>query len=203
MASYGAEVVVTDLHPDAQETSGWANTNQHTKALDVAFKSELVDRATFDRNVSLRYVDMNDIPSDLRGFDFCWSICALEHLGSIKKGLDFIEASIDTLKPGGVAVHTTEFNFSRDDATIDNWGTVLFQRRHFQEIAERLQGKGFNVAPLNFDIGDKPLDKFIDLPPFPHDMKGLMAEYWNVGSNHIKVSVDGFPATCFGLIVTR
>jgi len=31
------------------------------------------------------------LPADLTGFDFCWSICALEHLGTIAQGLDFIK----------------------------------------------------------------------------------------------------------------
>ncbi len=203
MASYGAEVVVTDLQPEAQNTKGWADTNQHTKTLDVAFKGHLVSREVFDRKVSLEYVDMNAIPSHLRDFDFCWSICALEHLGSIEKGLNFIENSIDVLKPGGVAVHTTEFNFARDDITFDNWNTVLFQRKHFQEISERLTAKGYKVAPLDFDVGNKPLDKFIDVPPFPHDMGDYMRGIWGSDNNHIKVSVDGIPATCFGLIITK
>ncbi len=203
MASYGAEVVVTDLQPEAQNTKGWADTNQHTKTLDVAFKGHLVSREVFDRKVSLEYVDMNAIPSHLRDFDFCWSICALEHLGSIDKGLNFIENSIDVLKPGGVAVHTTEFNFSRDDITFDNWNTVLFQRKHLKEISDRLTAKGYKVAPLDFDVGNKPLDKFIDVPPFPHDMGDYMREIWGNDNNHIKVSVDGIPATCFGLIITK
>ncbi len=203
MASYGAEVVVTDLQPDAQNTKGWADTNQHTKTLDEAFKDHLVSKDVFDRKVSLEYVDMNAIPDHLRDFDFCWSICALEHLGSIEKGLNFIENSIDVLKPGGVAVHTTEFNFTRDDITFDHWNTVLFQRKHFTEIAERLTAKGYKVAPLDFDVGNKPLDKFIDVPPFPHDMGDYMREIWGSDNNHIKVSVDGIPATCFGLIITK
>lgn len=203
IASYGAEVVVTDLHPEAQNTAGWANTNQHTQALSDAYKPHLVSKEVFERKVSLEYVDMNAIPSHLRNFDFCWSICALEHLGSIQKGLAFIENSIDVLRSGGIAVHTTEFNFSRDDVTFDNWNTVLFQRRHFEELTTRLERKGYRVSPLDFDVGNKPLDKFIDVPPFPHDMTEAMKETWGKDNNHIKVSVDGIPSTCFGLIIQK
>ena len=37
----------------------------------------------------------------------------------------------------------------------------------------RLMRKGHKVAELDFNVGDKPMDKFIDLPPFAHDFKGV------------------------------
>ena len=72
----------------------------------------------FRRLVDFRYCDMNNISSDLHEFDFCWSCCALEHLGSLSAGLRFIERSLDTLRPGGWAVHTTEFNLFSDAAQL-------------------------------------------------------------------------------------
>ncbi|HEV2545523.1 MAG TPA: hypothetical protein VGU70_22495, partial [Methylobacterium sp.] len=171
--------------------------------LDAAFHGDLVDRATFDQRVKLRYVDMNHIPGDLVDYDLCWSICALEHIGSIEKGLNFIENSLKTLKPGGVAIHTTEYNFMRDDYTIDNWGVVLFQRKHFIELSERLTAAGHRVMPLDLRVGSKPLDQFIDLPPFPHDLPEGIRQEWGSGVSHIKVSVDGIPCTCFGFIIIK
>ncbi len=56
-----------------------------------------------------------------------------------------------TLKPGGLAVHTTEFNFLDEEHTIDNWPTVLYQRAHFERLAEALRADGHRVAPLDFD----------------------------------------------------
>jgi hypothetical protein len=204
LTSKGAVITVTDLPPEDMGERGWADTAQHTSSLDMAFHDHLVDRETFEKNASLRYVDMTDIPDDLTGYDFCWSICAFEHLGSIELGLKFVEDSMKTLKTGGVSVHTTEFNFMRDDATIDNWPTVLFQRRHFIELAERLEAKGHKVAPLDFNIGADPLDRFIDIPPFAQNLPEHMREMWeHEGFPHIKLSVDGFPCTCFGIIVTK
>lgn len=191
-AAKGMNVTVTDLHPDAVADLGWVETGQHTDSLMAAYKSNLVDEETFRKHVSLEYVDMNAIPDTLNGqYDICWSICALEHLGSIEQGLNFIENSLDSLKPGGVAVHTTEFNFTYPDRTIDNWMTVLFRRKDFEEIAARLEAKGHKVAPLNFDVGDQPMDRFIDLPPY------------HLPSTHLKLSVDGYPSTCFGITVEK
>ena len=41
-------------------------------------------------------------------------------LGSISQGLDFIENSLNTLVKGGISIHTTEFNFTNNEHTIDN-----------------------------------------------------------------------------------
>lgn len=202
-ASLGIKVTVTDLAPEQSAELGWVNSQQHTDTLETAFHPHLVSREAFEENANLRYVDMNAIPDDLAGYDFCWSICSLEHLGSIQQGLDFIENSLKTLRPGGVAIHTTEFNFMNDAETIDNWPTVLFQRRHFIEIAERLKAAGHSVAELDFSVGNKPLDKFIDIPPWAHDMTGEMADNWSPNVAHLKLNIDGFACTCFGLVIKK
>jgi hypothetical protein len=146
---------------------------------------------------------MRSLPSDLRDYDFCWSVCALEHLGSIAAGLEFVRNSLATLRPGGLAVHTTEFNFLNDHQTIDNWPTVLFQQKHFEELTEKLEGEGHCVSELDFDYGNKPLDKFIDLPPYIHDWPESRRDIWGEGHNHLKVGIDGFAVTCFGLIIRK
>lgn len=127
LASKGVKITITDAPPENQVSEGWAKTNQHTSNIEKALYKHLVTDEQFWPNVDFRFVDMNDISGDCRNYDFCWSICALEHLGSIKKGMDFIENSLETLKPNGLSVHTTEFNFLHDDWTIDNWGTVYPQ----------------------------------------------------------------------------
>lgn len=204
LASRGVEITATDQPPEEMEAKGWASSRQFSECIDALYLPNLVAREQFDRHVKLRYVDMNAINDDIRGYDFCWSICALEHLGSIAKGLDFIENSLETLRPGGLAVHTTEFSFFNTGATIDNWPTVLFQKSHFMEIAKRLESKGHRVAPLDFHVGDKPLDKFIDVPPYSHDWHADMQTSWGQKDcAHLKLSIDGFPSTCFGLIITK
>lgn len=202
LAAQGISVTVTDLAHEEAAAAGWARTHQHAASTDHAFDPKLVDRATFDRLVQLRIVDMNAIPDDLTDYDFCWSICALEHLGSIERGLRFIERSLATLKPGGVAVHTTEFNIDPGGPTIDHWPTVLFQRGHLVELAQRLEQAGHEVAPLDFDLGDKPLDRFIDLPPWAGDLPPELGRL-HAGGGHLKLAVDGFVSTCFGIVIKK
>jgi hypothetical protein len=203
LASKGLKVTVTDLPPDDDRVKGWSDTAQYTDSLGRSFHADLIDRAAFEQNADLRFVDMNNIPRDLSGFDFCWSICALEHIGSIERGLAFIENSLDTLRPGGLSVHTTEFNFFNDEDTIDHWGTVLFQKKHFSRLAEKLKSEGHYVAPLDFDVGRKPMDRFIDLPPWAHDASEYQRRVWSGDEQHLKLAIDGFACTCFGVIIRK
>ncbi len=202
LAGQGVRVTVTDLPLEEAAAKGWVDGNQHTATLDKAFYGHLVDRASFDRLVDLKQVDMNAIPNGLEGHDFCWSVCALEHLGSIAHGLAFIENSLKTLKPGGLAVHTTEFNINPNGPTVDNWPCVLFQRRHLEDLASRLRVQGHRVAPFDWNFGDKPMDKFVDLPPFSHDLPNTFGHMYGP-SLHLKLGLDGFPCTCFGLIIHK
>lgn len=203
LASQDVSLTVTDIEPEAAQSKGWIASDQHGTTIESLHMGHLVERDVFVRQVTHRYVDMNAIPADLRGFDFCWSICALEHLGSIANGLEFISNSLATLRAGGVAVHTTEFNFLDDEKTIDNWPTVLFQRQHFERVANELRQQGHEVAELDFRVGDKVMDKFIDIPPFAHDLPKAVASEWAPSAAHLKISIDGFASTCFGLIITK
>lgn len=200
LAAHGVDVVATDLPPHHASASGWRNTAQYTDSLEKIWRPHLVEREAFDRHVSLEFVDMNAIPSNLREFDFCWSICAFEHVGSIEKGLSFVQNSMETIKPGGISVHTTEFNFE-DGPTIDNWGTVLFQQKHFEDLARRLQAAGHRAEPISFELGDGVLDRFIDIPPFG-DLPTNMSKIGDFPA-HLKLSVDGLPSTCFGVVVEK
>jgi 2-polyprenyl-3-methyl-5-hydroxy-6-metoxy-1,4-benzoquinol methylase len=205
-ASKGMQITITDLDLDRSKGLGWIETGQHTSVLDTAWRSHLVSRQDFDANVKMEFVDMNHIPDKFDGqYDFCWSICALEHLGSIEKGLQFVENSLNTLKPGGIAVHTTEFNYLNHEQTIDNWGTVLFQERHFIDLAQRLAIKGHKMLEPDFNIEDKALDRFIDLPPYAIAESGYRPESWYESKNitHLKLAIDGFACTCYGIVVIK
>lgn len=189
-ASEGCEILATDLSPDSASAIGWAESSQHALSKEALRRPLLCPDDVFDRGVSLRACDMNAIPPDLKDFDFCWSACALEHLGSIEKGLDFVANSVDCLKPGGWAVHTTEFNLSSDDDTVDNMGTVLFRRRDLEGLVTRLNAAGHRAIAFDFEPGTDPVDRYIDLPPYRPDP-------------HLTTALMGYAATSIGIIVQR
>ena len=83
--------MATDLAADRPEAKAWSATNQHASSVAALRQINICPDEKLLQNIDFRPVDMNNIDRDLDGsFDFCWSTCALEHLGSIKNGFDFI-----------------------------------------------------------------------------------------------------------------
>ena len=202
LTNCGVDVTISDIPPDAQASKGWVSQEQHASSLQKCFVPTLVSKEMFDEHARLTFVDMNNIPEELADYDFCWSICALEHLGTIKRGMDFVINSLKTLKPGGIAVHTTEYNFFNEDETIDNWVTVYPTQKDLIDLATRLEKEGHMLPGVDFNIGSGPLDRFIDIPPFAFQVDDNARRLW-VYEDHLKVAVDGIPATCYGLIVQK
>jgi 2-polyprenyl-3-methyl-5-hydroxy-6-metoxy-1,4-benzoquinol methylase len=198
-ASQNIAVRATDLAEQDTRSAVWQATNEHSKSLDQLHWPQLVGRDKFLEFCSYQSVDMNAIPKELYGrYDFCWSMCSFEHLGSVERGIEFVRNSVKCLKPGGLAVHTTEFNLELGEETVDNWVTVLFQRRHIEELANRLSSDGHELVPVNFDSGTGVIDRYIDIPPYPHDTRPSLSY---PGVPHLRLSVDGFPCTSIGLII--
>ena len=199
-ASRGAHVTATDLSPDDERSHGWSRTQQHASNIEALWKSNLIERDDFLQRCQFDFVDMSNIPSNFDGrFDFCWSVCAFEHLGTLENGLEFVTQAMRVLKPGGVAVHTTEFNVG-DGETIDNWATVLYQKKHFAVLKTKLAAVGCSLVDIEFDVGSEFFDCYVDLPPFPHDPAcGLNMPR----PPHLKLSVDGFPTTSIAIIVEK
>ncbi|MFT8245353.1 SAM-dependent methyltransferase [Roseomonas sp. BN140053] len=189
LAARGLHVVASDAPMELIEGQGWTTTNQHSHdVMDLHFPN-LLDEAVFRERVSFRPVDMNAIPTDLRGFDLCWSSCSFEHLGSIEHGLRFVENSLETLRPGGLAVHTTEFNLSSNDDTVETPTVSLFRRRDFEALLSRLRAAGHEVWPLNLHPGYAEVDAHIDVPPY--------------GLPHLKLALAEYVTTSIGIMVRR
>jgi SAM-dependent methyltransferase len=159
-AARGCRVLATD-QPLGKAVSKYWSGDQHADSLDKVFFPGLVRRETFFRNASFRAVDMKAIPDDLAGFDFCWSACALEHLGSLRHGLDFIVDSLRCLKPGGIAVHTTEFNLGSNSRTLERGPSVVYRERDLVDFAHELGDHGHAIS-LNLHPGTEPTDRMVD-----------------------------------------
>ncbi len=190
MAAMGCKVLATDLPSEDTRSQAWNKTNQHGSSVEHLRRPDICSDEMLREHVSFLPVDMTRIPAELGEFDFTWSSCAYEHLGSIAAGLRFVEASIDCLRPGGVAVHTTEFNLTSNDHTVDHAGTVLFRRQDFERLAARLLAKGHFVAQFKYSTGTQPLDQHVDVPPYSSD-------------NHLKLALSGYVTTSFGIVVRK
>ena len=200
-AAAGMEVVATDLPAGDARAREWVRTGQHAggeaAARDALFRPDLIGEEEFARRVSFRAADMRRIPPDLLrgGFDLVWSACAMEHLGSIGRGEAFVLDAMRCLRPGGIAIHTTEFNTDAAGGTLRRGATVLYQRRHLDALAQRLAEAGHQMLPLDDAPGEGPLDAFLDLPPY-----GEEAGYGAPQPPHLRLSIRGYPVTSAGIV---
>ncbi len=186
-AARGACVLGTD-QPLGVGATEWAQHEQHATGLDAIHHDAICPRDVFNERVAFRAVDMLDVPRDLTDFDFTWSCCALEHLGTLQAGFDFVERSLECLRPGGTAVHTLEHNVSSDEDTIESGPTVVYRRRDIRAFARHLRLRGHRIR-TTFFYGRDPGDRHVDLPPFTN--------------MHLKVNVGGYVSTSYGLLVTK
>lgn len=190
-ASRGANIVATDAPPEIQSVAGWSATNQHSASVDQLRCPEIIGDETFGQRVSHRFCDMRAIDPELTDFDFTWSSCCFEHLGSLEAGMQFVIDSVEkTLKIGGVACHTTEFNLSSNDETVTDGPTVLYRARDMLELIDRLRQRGHEVEPFSIAPDSHPLDFHVDLPPWRNKL-------------HLKLRLQQYVATSVGIVVRR
>ncbi|MCT4634691.1 MAG: hypothetical protein N4A31_00385 [Rickettsiales bacterium] len=162
MAASGVEVLATDLDFNDQKAQLWTGT-QHSSKVEQLNEKRIYPQKTFLELAKYQPLDMNNIPEDLKNLDFTCSYCAFEHLISIENGLKFVENSLKTLKPGGVAVYTAEYNISSNEDTIDNQDTVLFRKHDIEKLVSRLRNLGYEIS-VNYNPGSGKLDQHITIP---------------------------------------
>lgn len=191
LAKHGCEIVATDLNPEEGTKLGWTNGNQLCFGVDSLNTRGICDATLFNERVTYRAVNMNNIPKDLTDFDFNWSSCSFEHLGSIKKGMAFIQNQLSTLKHGGWAVHTTEYNISSNTETQDNnKSTVIFRQRDIDEMVKLLRDSGHVVEEVDYSLGGQPEDFAVDLFPYSQNV-------------HLKLQLEKYVVTSIGLIIQK
>ena len=182
----GVNLVVTDLSSTADESRAWQRTNQHSDNLEAVWKENLLPFEEFEASATFRSVDMRNIPEDLlQGqYDFVWSVCSFEHLGSLQAGVDFVNQAMKCLKPDGVAVHTTEYSFR--EAALDHHESALYDAEWLCRLMKQA-----GVSDWDFSTGSGPLDGYVDEPPYRDD------------APHLKMRAWKYACTCFGLVLPK
>lgn len=191
-ASRGVQVLATDLAPNLVDNQ-WSDSGQHARTVDDIWAGEKIcSKALFDRLVSFQSLDMNNLVHGEKDYDFLWSSCALEHLGSLGAGFEYILGSLDFLRPGGVAVHTTEYNVGSNSETIETGGAVIYRRRDIEHLERMLRAKRCAMIWPEFDPGSGPFDLDFDEPP-----------YFDAEKPHLKLLQDGFICTSFVIVIQK
>jgi hypothetical protein len=130
------------------------------------FYPDLVHIEDFDRLVSFESIGPAGIASMAGAdLDFCFSIGMPNRLGSIAAALDFFEASLAPLKPGGIAAHSFAFNLTSDQVTWELPDLVILRRRDIEALAERLAAAGHALLPLNTHPGHALEDERVTSEP--------------------------------------
>jgi SAM-dependent methyltransferase len=186
LAALGVEVVATDQ----AESAGWELNREYLTTKADLHHSRFVSAEQFDKLVSVERVDMRAIPPHLmRGeFDYVWSLGSLEHLGSLDASNEFIFDSLKCLKPGGRAIHTTEFAIF-PYAAITAGPTIFYNYESLPSIIMRLTERGYRCE-LDWDMGSLPMDYWVDFPPY--DLK-----------YHLKLWYNGIVCTSVALVIDK
>ncbi len=189
-AKWGVKVLATDIDPKSKTAKLWDN-GQLLKNKNKLWKN-IGSKKQFNELVSTSSVDMNNIPKELlkHKFDFNWSSCSFEHLGSIQKGIEFIIKQMDSVKEGGWSIHTTELNLSSNQSTLENENLVVYRLKDIYRMIDRLEAKGCIVEPLILTTGTSKIEKYVDLPPY-------------VQSPHLRLLLANFVSTSIVLIIQK
>lgn len=187
---YGCEVMVTDLDPEREDAKKWKTGNQLLEKVSSLNDRHIADDKLFKKNVQYRSVDMNNIPADLHGYDFTWSACSMDHLGTLDKTKEFMLKQMDCLQEGGWAVHTSEFNVSSNNDTMTHGDVVIFRKKDIIELAKKLESHGYDVEDINFSTGSSKIDKLVDEYPYKE-------------APHLKLKLFEYTVTSFVIIVRK
>jgi hypothetical protein len=189
-ASHGCKIVATDLNAEDPRSLTWYSTNEHSKNIQDLNERKICDSLEFEKLVIYENVDMNNINIRYANeYDFTWSSCAFEHLGSLENGKQFLLNQMKCLRPGGIAIHTTEFNVSSNINTIDNNDTVIYRKRDVEEIVRELNNLDYNVE-IDYTLGSGQIETCVDIPPYHSD-------------KHLRLELMGYVTTSIGLIIEK
>jgi SAM-dependent methyltransferase len=166
LTSYFAAQNAVVIASDKPEMGPW--NGQYARFKGDLFEKEIVDETRFRDNVSFLPLDMANIPEDLLdgSFDFTWSCGSFEHIGGLDASLDFFCNQMRALKPGGIAAHTTEYNFGSNTETINASDLVLFRKQDLERLDHMLKAQGDRLFPLDLCGGDLPEDQIVDVYPY-------------------------------------
>lgn len=132
---------------------------------------------------------MNAIPNSLGKFDFLWSCCAIEHLGSLEHGMIYILDANKCLVPGGIAIHTTELILIMEMTLQSHWVFHCTEKMNSLNQSDVRLNK---VILLYHSTGIRVTYQkiYIDLPPYEE-------------KTHLKLMIKNFVLTQYGIILIK
>lgn len=191
-----AHLTVTDLYAGDSVWAG-ARTDDPERWLLTAAPFP-VDGA----RLAARRMDMRALAFDDASFDFCYSSCAIEHIGARADFLAHLAEVRRVLKDGGVYVLTTEFTFG--DAVIEAPHNYYFTAPYLDALFSEA---GFAVSEGGVDGRLWPHSLNLPLPArlrdlLDHPDGGLWGAI--AGSvPHVQLLTGGVPFTSLNAVLVK
>jgi ubiquinone/menaquinone biosynthesis C-methylase UbiE len=158
IAQYVNKLIVTDLY-DEDTTWDCAKTKDPDEYIKASKPFEVDDSKIKALRMDMRYLDFED-----NTFDFCYSSCAIEHIGDFEDFVRHLDEVYRVLKEDGVYVFTTELQFGSD--TIKDENNFIFSSSYLNKI--------INSIKLTPDVNvDANLAHHEINTPLPSNIKNL------------------------------
>lgn len=171
------KLIVTDLYDDH---TSWdcARTSDPNEFIKASKPFPIDDEKIQALRMDMRYLDFDD-----NSFDFCYSSCAIEHIGEDKDFIQHFNEVSRVLKNGGIYVLTTELQFG--EQTIPDLNNYVFTKKYLGELISKSNLEP--VSDVNVDLSRNETNF-----PFPSNLKNLAFN----GENSISEKIFGyFPHT--------
>lgn len=158
IAEHVKKLIVTDLYDD---NTSWdcARTSDPDEFIKSS-KPFPVDESKIQAlRMDMRFLDFAD-----KTFDFCYSSCAIEHIGDYRDFLQHLNEVNRVLKDGGIYVFTTELQFG--DKIISDQNNFIFTREYISDLITN-SDLDF-VSHVNSELTRNQINY-----PFPSNLKNL------------------------------
>ena len=156
IAKYVKKLIVTDLYDD---NTSWdcARTQDPDEFIKASKPFPVDDNKIQALKMDMRFLDFAD-----SSFDFCYSSCAIEHIGKHKDFLQHFNEVNRVLKDGGTYVLTTELQFG--EQTIPDPNNYIFSRKYLAELIS--ESELDFVSDVNVELNRNEINF-----PFPSNIR--------------------------------
>jgi ubiquinone/menaquinone biosynthesis C-methylase UbiE len=177
IAKHVKKLTVTDLY---ENSTSWdcARTNDPDEFIRSSKPFDVDDSKIKALRMDMRNLDFED-----NTFDFCYSSCAIEHIGKYEDFVQHLNEVYRCLKDNGLYVFTTELQLG--NVTIEDPNNHIFSPQYLNKIFRDM----FLTPEFDTDISLTPheINK-----PYPSNVKNLC---YNNESNIINRLMNNYPHT--------
>ncbi|GMR25066.1 MAG: hypothetical protein BMS9Abin39_0342 [Ignavibacteria bacterium] len=131
IAQHINKLTVTDLY-DEETTWDCAKTNDPDEYIKASKPFDVDDSKIKALRMDMRYLHFED-----NTFDFCYSSCAFEHIGTFDDFVQHLDEVYRVLKENGVYVFTTELQIGSN--TIEDPHNYVFSPSYLNDIFRKIK----------------------------------------------------------------